>query len=133
LDFAARAGLGAFEAIENGGWQDVAAGNGEVAGGVFIFWFFDKVADAQQAFTERRLRSGFAGYNSVEMRFVSGNFFNRDGAGAGTLCRRGRSHGPIERQAMARLQRLDPRSRPGKRGLILTLRSNASTSSAVAS
>jgi len=83
LNLAARAGLGAFEAIEDGWWQDVASGDGEIGWSLGGLGFLDEVADAEQALTERGEGRGLTGDNAVKVSFVARNLFDRDGAGAG--------------------------------------------------
>ena len=83
LDFAAGAGLGAFQAIEDGGRENVTPGDGEIRGRFFGWGLFDEITDAQQAFAEGRDGRGFAVNDAVEMGFLVRHFFNGDGAGAG--------------------------------------------------
>src|SRR6267378_419813 len=85
LDFISGAGFGAFETLENRWRQDVAAGDGKIRGCVFRLGFFDEIADAQEAFAERRLRGRYGVDDAVEMRFVFGYLFDGDGTDAGGL------------------------------------------------
>ena len=83
LNFVSGAGLGALEAIENGGRQDVAPGDGEIGRGGIWFRFFDEILYAHEARAKRRLRGGFAGDDAIEMGFVARDFLDGDGADAG--------------------------------------------------
>lgn len=85
LNFVSGAGLDAFQAIENRGWQNVAAGDGEIRWRFLGLGFFHEVANAQQAVAEGRLWSRHGVDDAVEMRFIFGNLFDGNGANASGL------------------------------------------------
>src|SRR5438309_1170678 len=71
--------------IKNRRRQDVASGDGKIGWGAFRFRFLDQFSDAQQSFAERRLRSWFAIHDAVKMGLVLWDFFDGNGADAGSL------------------------------------------------
>ncbi len=83
LDFAAGTGLGALEALKDGGRKDVTSCDGEIGRSIFGFRFFDEIANAQESFAKRGDGRGFAVNDTVKMRFLVRDFLDGDGASAG--------------------------------------------------
>jgi hypothetical protein len=82
LDFVSGAGFRAFEAIEDCRRQNVAASNGKIRRCILRLWFFDEVADTQEAFAEGRFRRGIGIHNAVELSLVFGDLLDGDGTDA---------------------------------------------------